>query len=478
MTIDVLPDDALLEIFIHHLLEYSESSVDDVETWHSLVHVCRRWRNIVFGSPFRLNLRIRCTAKTQVRTMLNIWPALPIVVQAMHSASSLIAGADNIVAALELKDRIRQISFWNCPSSLWRRIVSAMLESFPAMTGLKISLRDDTIPVAVLPEAFLGGSATRLRSCFLMGVPFPGIWKLLLSADQLVELALMDTPQSGYISPEDMVACLSAMPNLKTFWLEFRSRESTQDRSNRWQHPPPLTPAVLPCLAQFRFQGDSGYMSDLLSRINTPLLSNVSISLFHIRMFDTAPRLHSLLNCTQIFESCSGAVLTFYPNEIHFRHGHQFILGISGFPLSRQLSSLVPVCNLSLPPVCTLKRLEVRLGRNSAPHYQLVSDAEVNRWLGFFRPFTALECLCLDENFAPRIVPALRHSQLAPQGATQVLPTLESLFVEGTSNLLRNAAEEFVTARQLPGHGLPVALYSWDGTSNDPCGKHRQHSSL
>ena len=106
MTINDLPDDALLEIFTHYLLEDSESFVDDVKTWHTLVHVCRRWRNTVFGSPCCLNLQIRCTARTQVRTMLNIWPALPIVVHAMHSALSWMDSADNIVAALELKDRI------------------------------------------------------------------------------------------------------------------------------------------------------------------------------------------------------------------------------------------------------------------------------------------------------------------------------------------------------------------------------------
>ena len=325
-------------------------------------------------------------------------------------------------------------------------IASAMLESFPALTSLKISLRDETIPVAVLPEAFLGGSAPRLRSCFLMGVPFPGLWKLLLSTNQLVELALRDTPHSGYISSEDMVTCLSAMPNLKTFWLEFHSRESNQDRSNCRQRPPPLTLAVLPCLAQFRFHGDCGYILDLLSQINAPFLSSVSISLFKIQILDPILQLHSLLNCTQIFESCSGAVATFYPNEIHFRHRHQFILGISGFPLLRQLSSLVTIFKLSFPPVCTLKCLEVCLGRNSAPHYERVSDAEVNQWLLFLSPFTALECLCLDENFAPRIVPTLQYTQLAAEGATQVLPMLKTLFIEGSSKFLCNAVEEFVTA--------------------------------
>jgi hypothetical protein len=36
---------------------------EDVEVWQVLVHVCRRWRSIVFGSPRRLNLQLFCTSR-------------------------------------------------------------------------------------------------------------------------------------------------------------------------------------------------------------------------------------------------------------------------------------------------------------------------------------------------------------------------------------------------------------------------------
>ena len=51
--------------------------------------------------------------------------------------------------------------------------------------------------------------------------------------------------------------------SLKTFWLEFCSHESIQDRSNHWQHPPLLE------------QGATKYhdMKDFLSHIVVPLLS-------------------------------------------------------------------------------------------------------------------------------------------------------------------------------------------------------------
>ena len=72
---DVLPDDVLLEIFDFHL-----KRTEDTDAWHTLIHVCRRWRHLVLSSSRRLNLRIFCTDKRPVRKMLDIWPPFPLVV--------------------------------------------------------------------------------------------------------------------------------------------------------------------------------------------------------------------------------------------------------------------------------------------------------------------------------------------------------------------------------------------------------------
>ena len=266
-----------------------------------------------------------------------------------------------------------------------------------------------------------------------------------------------------------MATCLSAMPKLKQFWLGSRSRESIPSQPNYWRLPPPPTPVVLTSLTEFGFKGASEYMEDLLPRINAPLIHNVSICLFYPLIFDT-PQLYNFLSRTQIFESCSGTVVSFYDDELYFRHGHQFSPSITGVTSSRLLSSLVQICSLSFPPICTLKRLDVRLNRWSAPHYPGDTDMEYVRRLDFFHPFTALKYLCLDKNAARRIVPGLRHSHLAPEGATQMLPVLQSLFINEHSYPLQEAIEEFVTARQLS--SLPVAVYSWDGNSNGSRGTH------
>ena len=105
-SIDVLPDDVLLDIFDFFVEEGRQSlSKVFVEEWQTLVHVCRRWRSVVFGSPHRLNLRLVCSAKTPARDMLDVWPALPLYIQCVGMAESV----DNIIAVLEHSDRVRHI---------------------------------------------------------------------------------------------------------------------------------------------------------------------------------------------------------------------------------------------------------------------------------------------------------------------------------------------------------------------------------
>ena len=55
----MVPDDVLLEVFDFYVAGDMYSK--DREAWQTLVHVCRRWRSIVFGSPRRLDLQLVCT---------------------------------------------------------------------------------------------------------------------------------------------------------------------------------------------------------------------------------------------------------------------------------------------------------------------------------------------------------------------------------------------------------------------------------
>jgi hypothetical protein len=161
----MLPDVALLEIFDFYAHPTS---------WDTLVHVCRKWRNVVFDSPLRLNLRLLCTDSTPVRKTLDVWPLLPIDIRGFGQEKW---GADNIVAALEHNDRIYSLDLWDVPNSQLENVLPVMQQPFPA--HLRFNLKDET--ALVIPASFLGGSAPRLESLILNRIPFPGLPKLLLS---------------------------------------------------------------------------------------------------------------------------------------------------------------------------------------------------------------------------------------------------------------------------------------------------------
>jgi hypothetical protein len=86
-TIDDLPDDVLLEIFDSYLDDKDPNDIYSADQWHTLVHMCQRWRSVVFASPRRLDLRLLCTGHRSVRSMLDIWPTLPIQIEYRHDWS-------------------------------------------------------------------------------------------------------------------------------------------------------------------------------------------------------------------------------------------------------------------------------------------------------------------------------------------------------------------------------------------------------
>jgi len=314
MTIVILPDDALIEIFSFYLVEAS----NHIEPWLPLVHVCRRWRSIVFTSPRRLDVRVVYTPKRQVKVMLDTWPNLLIHIFAYGYSGfpHYKKNIHNLVAALEHSDRICQVQLMQFSCSELERILPAMQKPFPALTSLFITCGNysSLSAMAVLPQAFLGGSAQHLRSCTLWDIEFPGIWKLLLTASHLVTLILWNIPPSMYTSPQEMTTCLSTMLNLESLSIGFQSPQSLHD----WRDRPPLTRVVLPSLTEFKFQVMSEYIDDFVSRIDVPLLDKVDITFFYQPIFDT-PRLRNFLARIEKFKAHSRGGVVFYDSFIEFK---------------------------------------------------------------------------------------------------------------------------------------------------------------
>jgi hypothetical protein len=461
VTIGALPDDVLLEIFDFYPDQDRIWSIRD-DWWHTLVHVCRRWRNVVFASPRRLRLQLRCRPNRSVKQMLDIWPELPFIISksAWSDGPNTVENVENVIGALELKDRVSGIDLYVSCSEM-ERYAAVMQDPFPALTHLNISSNDERAPV--ISDSFLGGSAPRLQSITLDGIPFPALPNLLLSATDLVILQLSKIRHSEYISPEAMVTHLSALTRLKTLSLGFRSPRSRPAKASR--RPPPLTRTVLPALTHLEFRGVTEYLEDLVARIDAPLLVICSITFFNQLVFNLF-QFTKFLCRTETFTVLNQAQVGLredFTNVEFFStvtsNKTSLSLRISCRELDWQLSSLSQVCNSVLLALSTVENL--RLGPDiSGGAYPLLikDDMENTQWLELLHPFTNVKDLHLSPILPTWIAAALQ--ELTGERVTGVLPVLQNIFLDriyGEHEPIPKAVLEFVAARQLS--SCPVAIH-------------------
>ena len=454
IAFDVLPDDVLLVIFDFYVrLPRRMLRKWEWPSWQSLVHVCRRWRCLVFGSPRRLALRLVCTSKTPARESLDIWPVLPLVIE---GSIKLSFDLDNIIAALEQSDRVRRVSLSRVSGWYLEQVLARMQVPFPELTDLRLSSQSShggTPPV--IPNSFLSGSSPRLQNFKLWGIPFPGLPNLLLTATHLVHLRLAGIPRSGFISPEAMVGLLSLLSNLDTLELEFESHQSFRDWENRSLPPPKRS--ILPALDKFRFKGITEYLDDLVAFIDAPQLNYFYVDFFFQTDFHT-PQLTQFINRTPKLGKCD-ALVQFDDNFTYLKlpaRSGTLELSIICREAYQRLSSIEPVCNSSLHPLFKVENLYI-VNRCQPQYWIYITES--TQWWQLFLPFTKVKNLYLSEAFVSTIVAALQ--ELIGSRITEVLPSLQNIFVKGLkpSGTLQEKIGQFVAARQFSGH--PIAISVW-----------------
>ena len=458
----MLPDDVLLEIFnFHGYLDVQSFGVEGAQAWQTLVHVCRRWRCIVFGSPRHLNLQLVCTKRTPTRDMLDVWPAFPLIVSYLDYD---IGSVDNLIAAIECSDRVYRISLsWRLELDI---ILAAMQQPFPELTDLHLASYDEfNKPVTVVPDSFLGGSAPCLESLWLGGFPFPGLPKLLLSTTHLVRLFLYDIPHSGYFSPDTMVAVLSTLTSLERLSLLFESPRSCPDQASR--RTPPKTRSVLPRLTYFYFKGVSEYLDDLVACIDAPQLDYLNITIFNDIAFDT-PQLVLFISHTPKWKALESVDITLWNGGASIDFSSQtsrrrlFEVRILCEGLDWQVAAVEQVCTSCLPPLYILEDLYFHEDSDSPP--DLKDSVENREWLELFRPFMAVKNLYLSENLGSLIAPALQ--ELVEGRTTDVLPALQNIFLKGleSSGSVQESIRKLIAARQAANH--PIVISPWTGSED------------
>ena len=453
ISIGVLPDDVLLAIFDFYVDEATKVIWDIslpkplVEGWQPLVHVCRRWRTIVFGSPRRFNLGLGCSFKTPARDNLDIWPALPLFI--FDNRRNQRDGVDDINAVLKRTDRVRQIRLDDLSGSHLEKVLKAMQVSFPELIYLELH----TLEPRFVLNTFLGGSAPHLRVLRLQGIAFPGLPRLLLSTTHLVDLNLR-FPHSMYNSPEVMATALSTLTNLRFLKLGFQTRLFLPDWASR--RPPHSTRSVLPVLIHFSFKGVGEYLEEIVARIDLPLIDRLSISFFNRTEFDTS-RSISYISHIPTFKEFKMARLFFADDgaavELFSKPG-VLTVNMPCSRLNRQISSLEQVCTSCLPSLSTLEDLYISQRQDSRLLWPYIHNT---LWLELLRPFSSVKNLYLSQQGAPSIVPALQD--LVGGSMTEVLPILQNITLLGPqpSGPVREGIELFVAMRRFTGQPIAVS---------------------
>ncbi|KAH9161028.1 hypothetical protein EDB89DRAFT_2080999 [Lactarius sanguifluus] len=378
----------------------------------------------------RLDLQLLCTHGTPVRKNLGCWPpTLPIVIGHGHNSMKdlLPEDEDNIFAALEQRDRVRHINLW-VTYTILDNMVTLMQEPFPELRRLAISSRCQNMPI--LPDDFLCGSAPCLREISFCGIPFPALPTLLSSASDLVELILVDIPQTGHISSTAFPACLAVLPSLEHLSIELRSPGSPTDRI----HLPPKTRAVLPSLTSFVFEGESAYLEVFLAQVDTPQLNWINIRYtddldFRVTEFP------KFIERSVLKPSRFGHAEIYYGDDvIWFNFFHQTDLPTIAirFLLSDHTSlifDMARLLNQTSTMLSDVVRLEIRIDSSLTYWRDDIGRGlgDGTEWLELFRPFKAVKELHICEELAESITHALEGRTEAD---TRVLPALKSICVE------------------------------------------------
>ena len=357
-------------------------------------------------------------------------------------------GQDNIIAALEHHDRVIGINIRGQKCLALEKFAAAMERPFPVLTDLNLSSSAEIAPV--LHEEFLGGSVPCLRSFVLLNIAFPAFPKLALVATHLSTLTLYDIPMTGYISSEAMATCLAMLPSLGFLYIGiFQSPRSLPDRISL----PPPTRAILPALIRFVFEGISEYMEDLVFRIDTPNLNWLGIHFFMDLMLNI-PQLHKFIARTETIRPLSPAEIIFSSSFAEIRLGPHYgivELRIHCEGLDRQASSTAQLCSQLSPLLSHVERLDIRehsLQRNGINPMQ---------WFDLCGPFPAVRDLYIYDELRPLVARALQG--LTGERATEVLPTLRSLYLRGPFRPVRGDIQAFIAARQHSNY--PVDVY-WE----------------
>ena len=425
--------------------------------WYKFVQVCQRWRYLILGSASYLRLCLVCTYGTPVAEMLAHSPPLPLVLDYIDEDHDITTEDEQaIVLALRHRDRVHRIRLQMHIPNL-QKLVPAIDGEFPILEFLYVEpptrTADDTTPRLMFSKTF---RAPHLCHLALMNFNFTLESPLLSTSVPLVTLSLQEIHPT-YFHPNELLRCLSFMPQLETLGIDFYSQFINSDIEVALLDTSIMTHATLPTLRWFGFGGESTYLEALLPRITMPILEKLQVFFSYEETFSVSQLLQLMgtknnlrLTSARFTFDNFGVAATFYPHE--GARTYAFHMDVGCRYLARQVSSLAQIFNALSPVFSAVERLALAYAKNDLPSVSNNEDdvdrAEWRRLLGSFRN---VKTLLVDYGLVEEITRCLRLDDGEPP--LELLPKLNELsYSSGDDSDTGDRFAGFIDGRQAAGH--------------------------
>lgn len=461
--IHTLDDDSLLKVFsLYRPLILDESEADNNQFldggewnrerwWFTLVHVCRRWRLLVFESASHLRLSLVCARGTPVADMLAHSPPLPLIIDHLDQHNDITAADEHgITLALQHRDRVRRIRLMKSVPIL-QKLIIALDGEFPILEYLSIIHQRYRRPSIehnmrlTLPETF---RAPHLRHLVLMSFAIPIGSPLLTTMGNVVTLSLNSIPPSAYFHPNALLQRLSLMPQLEILGILFNSHFPSRDIERQLSRTPIISRAVLPNLRWFGFQGASAYLEALLPRVTMPLIERLQVSFFN-QLTYPIPHLQQFMGTTENLR-LNTATLTFLLDHLTVvAYPHKgarmftLVMAIGGRHLDWQVVSTAQVLQTLKTVFSAVEHLTLEYKRHLIS-LEWKNEADRAQWRELLGAFDNVKTLLVDAELVEQISHSLRPGD--GESPTDLLPELQELSYPARSP--EKAFTPFVDARQ------------------------------
>ena len=404
VSIHILDDDSLLHVFYLYWPLFRDEN-DTAEWryngrwWYALVHVCRRWRNILLGSATYLDPSLLCTYGTPIADMLAHSPPLPLIISYFDKNRELTTeDEEGIILALKQHDRVRRVRL-SSVSTIIQKLIMAMDEECPILEFMYIMSRiGDNTTILRFPESF---QAPHLRYLTLRGFALPISSQLFTTAVGLVTLHLVMVHPSTYFHPNTLIQWISLMPQLETLEIILTFSIPNRDVERQLTHTPIIAPITLPNLHRLRFTGVSTYLEALVHRITTPRLKKLSFA-FSNQLTFSFPRLLQFIIAAENFR-LGNAVLTFSGNLVSVgvhpygeTNGYALSIVVKCYHLDWQASSMAQISNSLSQIFPAVERLVLQHDVHSESSEEH-NDVDHTEWRKLLRPFSNVKTLRIRE---------------------------------------------------------------------------------